>query len=671
MPELARRLFSSDGFMPHGHCYLWNPGLVWLHVVSDALIALAYTSIPFTLVYFVRRRRDIPFNWMFLCFGLFIVACGATHVMEIWTLWTPVYWLAGAVKATTAAASVPTAILLVRLVPKALAIPTAEQLRKAHDDLQRAHELLEARVEARTAELVKKNEDLATEVAERQRAEGALRASEARFRRLAEAGIIGVLSASADGRVLHANDSFLGMVGYTRDDVLAGELRLSEMTPPEWRDLDERAREQLRTVGIAAAREKEYIRKDGSRVPTLVGVAALEGGAPEYIAFTLDLTELKRAEEAIKVLREAGSEADAKFRGLLESAPDAMVIVDRDGQVVLINAQAERLFGYPREELIGQSVDLLVPHRFRAVHPAHRTEYAVNPQPRAMGSGLDLLGRRKDGAEFPVEISLSPLRTRDGVLVSSAIRDITERRRVEEELRRARDVAEMASRELEAFSYSVAHDLRAPLRGINGYSVALLEDLDGKLDAEADKFLRAISAEATRMGLLIDALLGLSRVSRTELARHPVDLTATARSVIADLQRGEPSRVVECAIAEGLVAPGDPALLRVLFENLLGNAWKFVAKRESAQRIEVGWDDAGGCYFVRDNGSGFDMAYSQKLFVPFQRLHTQSEFAGTGIGLATVDRIVRRHGGKIWAEGAVNRGATFHFTLHSGRPERT
>jgi len=159
MLEFLRRLFSSDGFMPHGHCYLWSPEIVWLHVISDALVALSYTTIPFTLYYFVRKRRDLPFNWMFLCFAVFIIACGATHYMEIWTLWTPMYRFSGIIKAITAAASVPTAILLVRLVPKALTIPTPEQLSKAHEDLKKAHEVLETRVRERTVELLRTNED--------------------------------------------------------------------------------------------------------------------------------------------------------------------------------------------------------------------------------------------------------------------------------------------------------------------------------------------------------------------------------------------------------------------------------------------------------------------------------------------------------------------------------
>lgn len=245
---------------------------------------------------------------------------------------------------------------------------------------------------------------------------------------------------------------------------------------------------------------------------------------------------------------------------------------------------------------------------------------------------------------------------------------LAETQRQAQELAQARqaqqeraDAAENATRELEAFSYSVAHDLRAPLRGINGFSVALLEDFGPALAPDARAYLNRISSAAVRMGELIDALLALSRVSRAELVIHSVDLTKLAGEVLAQLRAADSSRDVRCVVQDAVIADGDPQLLRALFENLLGNAWKFSAKRELAQ-IEFGRAD-DGVFFVRDNGAGFDAAYADKLFAPFQRLHSATEYPGTGIGLATVQRIVRRHGGKIWAEGAVDQGATFYFTL--------
>jgi PAS domain S-box-containing protein len=356
-------------------------------------------------------------------------------------------------------------------------------------------------------------------------------------------------------------------------------------------------------------------------------------------------------------LEEQRKKAEDRFRSILEAAPDAMVIAGEDGRITYVNTQAQRLFGYERGELVGQKVELLLPTRYRESHPANRAAYFGAPKVRSMGSGLDLFGLRKDGAEFPVEISLSPLATDRGLLVCSAIRDVTARRAIETALKNS-------NRELEAFSYSVAHDLRAPLRGIHGFSHALLEDSADKLDDEGKDQLNRISAAAGRMGLLIDALLALSRVSRVELRRETVNMTRAAEGVMSQLRASQPERKVEFDNQPDVVAHGDPALLRAILDNLLGNAWKFTAARPTAHIAFGTVPHAGGiAYCVRDDGAGFDMAYAGKLFVPFQRLHQATEFAGTGIGLATVQRIVLRHGGSIWAEGAVGRGATFHFTL--------
>ncbi len=322
-----------------------------------------------------------------------------------------------------------------------------------------------------------------------------------------------------------------------------------------------------------------------------------------------------------------------------------------------MNGQTERIFGYQREELMGQPLEILVPARFREKHSAHRGAYFGNLKARSMGSGLELFGRRKNGTEFPIEISLSPLKTEDGVLVSSAIRDITERKVTEMALK-------VANRELEAFSYSVAHDLRAPLRGMNGFAHVLLDTYKDKLDADGQDWLGEILLNAKKMGDLIDGLLSLARVTRRELKPERTDLSEIVRRVFERLRAAEPHRTVALSVRDGLCADVDMRLASALFENLLGNAWKFTSKVPAA-RIEFGKAEEAGpeVFFVRDNGAGFDMAFAGKLFGPFQRLHTMDEFPGTGIGLATVQRIVHRHGGLIWAEGSVDGGATFYFTF--------
>jgi PAS domain S-box-containing protein len=342
---------------------------------------------------------------------------------------------------------------------------------------------------------------------------------------------------------------------------------------------------------------------------------------------------------------------------LLEAAPDAMVVVGPDGTILLVNAQTERLFGYMRQDLIGRPIEILVPERLRAEHRGHRDAYAANPRVRAMGSGLELFGRRKNGTHVPVEISLSPVTTEKGRVIAAAIRDISERKRMDAALK-------VANTELEAFSYSVAHDLRAPLRGMSGFAHMLLDTYRDKLDAEGQDWLQEIVLNAGRMGDLIDGLLSLGRVTRGELKREAVSLSDVARKVAFRLASEFPDRAVEFSVEGDFHADVDPRLARALFDNLVGNAWKFTSKRAGA-RIEFGAtdDDGDPAFFVRDNGAGFDMAYAAKLFAPFQRLHSNSEFPGTGIGLATAQRIVQRHGGRIWAEGAVNVGATFYFTL--------
>jgi signal transduction histidine kinase len=377
-------LFSTDGFMPHGMCYEWKPGVIWLHVVSDGLIALAYYSIPLTLMYFVRRRKDLVFDWIFICFAIFIVACGTTHVMEIFNIWHPTYWLSGTIKAVTALASIITAILLVRLVPAALALPSPTQLAEANQLLQR---------------------------------------------------------------------------------------------------------------------------------------------------------EIKDREAAVQ-----------------------------------------------RYELLNNKLQ-------------------------------------------------------------------TQASQLEE-----------ANKELESFAYSVSHDLRAPLRHIDGF-VELLRS-EAQLNDEAGRHAQVISNSARQMGVLIDDLLAFSRLGREAMHPTRVEMGPLVEEVHTALMPEEDGREITWTVLPLPSVHADRNLMRQVWINLLGNAIKYTRTRERAE-ITVGCRQTEREYefFVKDNGAGFDMKYSDKLFGIFQRLHFKEEFEGTGIGLANVRRLVARHGGRTWAEGKPQEGATFYFSL--------
>jgi PAS domain S-box-containing protein len=359
--------------------------------------------------------------------------------------------------------------------------------------------------------------------------------------------------------------------------------------------------------------------------------------------------ELSRSVLRQRKQAEILAKAEQKFRSLLEAAPDAMLITSADGEIALANSRTDTLFGYNRQELLGQNIRLLIPEWSRS-------------------SGRDvreLTARRKQGTSFPSEISSSPLQTEDGLLVTSAVRDITERKQAETRIaERTQELAAM-NRELEAFSYSVSHDLRAPLRSIEGFAKILLRDYNGKqLDSVGADYLGRMRSAVGRMGQLIEDLIELSRILRVDISIETVDLTRMAKEILSDLRSRDPERQVELLIQPGMTATGDPRLLSVALTNLLGNAWKFTGKILSPSiQFSSRVTDGQEVYSVQDNGAGFNPEFADKLFAPFQRLHRASDFEGTGVGLAIVQRVIQRHNGQIWAESAVDQGATFYFTL--------
>jgi PAS domain S-box-containing protein len=393
------------------------------------------------------------------------------------------------------------------------------------------------------------------------------------------------------------------------------------------------------------------LRKDGTEFSIEISLSPLHTEEePLVFSAIRDITERKQAEQQ-----------RARLAAIVEASDDAIIGKTLDGVITSWNEGAHRLFGYSAEEIVGKPIPLLVPREREDEEPTILETVAKGEAKR-----FDTVRRRKDGRLIDVSVTVSPVRDAACTVVgvSKVARDITDRRRAETSLARAKDAAEAANRELEAFSYSVAHDLRAPLRGMNGFAQVLLDTYSDKLNADGQDWLHEILLNAKKMADLIDGLLSLARVTRSELRHERIDLSEMARSSAAQLRASESERKTAIDVQADLHADADPRMVRSLIENLLGNAWKFTAKAP-AGRIEFGAQEKDGAseFFVRDNGAGFDMAFASKLFSPFQRLHTADEFPGTGIGLATVQRIVRRHGGRCWAEGAVDTGATFYFTL--------
>jgi PAS domain S-box-containing protein len=698
------------------------------------------------------------------------------------------------------------------------------------------------------------------DITERKRAEQALRSSQERLHLIIDTAMDAVVTIDNKSRVIGWNSQAEAIFGWQAEEI-TGQYLYETIIPPRYREAHRQGLKRFLSTGESSVLNKRIeltaLHRDGHEFPIELAITPANlGGELIFNAFARDITERKRAEE--------------RFRLVIESAPNAMVMADRHGKIVLVNVQTEKFFGYARDELIGQSVEMLVPERYRNGHTHHRAAFMSNPSARPLGMGRYLFGLRKDGSEFPVEIGLNPIETEQGVMAIASIVDITERKRAEYELQqsferehRAREDAEhgrerlaflaeasaritesldyheglkqiaqiavpriadwcgidvldadgslhrvtvvhsdpakvqwayelaqryppdpnaprgaynvlrtgqaefypeipdsllvasardeeqlalarslgfksvmtvplqtrgrnlgvislvmaesgrhyttsdlslvedlarraallidnarlyqeaqslnveleqrveqrtaeliAANRELEAFSYSISHDLRAPLRHISGFVELLLKSAS-TLDEKSQRYLTTISDSAKQMGILIDELLAFSRMGRAEMRKTSVDFGGLVQEVIRDLDSYIAGRNILWNIAPLPQAYADRALLKSVLMNLISNALKFTSTRPEAE-IEIGVDSSNAdeiVYYVRDNGVGFDMKYVDKLFGLFQRLHRMDEFVGTGVGLANVRRIIHRHGGRTWAEGELDKGAIFYFSL--------
>ena len=489
-----------------------------------------------------------------------------------------------------------------------------------------------------------------------------LRISEIRYRRVFETARDGIIILDAETRkITDVNPFMVELLGYTREEFLGKEL---------W-EIGLLKDEKVSVAAFKELQEKHYIRYDDLPLETKAG----ENREVEFVSNVYsennrqviqcnirDITERKIIEGHI-----------SNLASIVESSNDAIISKKFDGTVSSWNKAAENIFGYTAEEIIGRDISILIPPEL--LHKESETLEKIKRGESILNFGTVRL--RKDGSRVPISMSQSPIRNIRGeiVAVATIARDVSERNKTLEEIQKLNESLEqrvlertrkleIANKELEAFSYSVSHDLRAPLRAIDGFSRALLEDYSEQLDEVGQNYLSRVCAASASMAQLIDDLLNLSRLSRSEMRFGKVNLSRLANEIAEQLQEKDPERRVKFTIEQGVIINGDERLLHIALINLFDNAWKFTSKME---RAEIAFGQTGGDgeteYFVRDNGAGFDMAYADKLFGVFQRLHTMKEFEGTGIGLVTVQRIVHRHGGVIRAEGRVGEGAAFYFTL--------
>ncbi|WP_241548310.1 PAS domain-containing sensor histidine kinase [Leptospira yasudae] len=461
-----------------------------------------------------------------------------------------------------------------------------------------------------------------------------------------------ILLVNKDGKIVYINGQTEKLFGYNRSELI-GQM-VEQLIPDRYRENHPHFRNsffqspQVRPMG--AGRDLFGLTKNGTEFPIEIGLnPVVTADGTLVLASIIDITERKKALE--------------RFRLVVESAPNAMVLVNHEGIISLVNNQTEKLFGYAREELVGNKLELLLPERFRSNHPTHRNHFFASPSVRSMGAGRDLFALKKDGNEIQVEIGLNPIDTDEGPMVLASIIDITERKIQEITLIRKNEL-EAKNKELEQFAYLASHDLQEPLRTVSNYIQILEEDYGKQLDDQGTKHLKTIDSATKRMSALVKALLLYSRIGRDRKLVE-TNCQSLLSEVSADLEN-----LIKQAGAIISVLDDLPTLnvyeveFRQLFQNLISNAIKFRKKNVPAH-VDIRCVRQGEFWLfsVRDNGIGIDSKHFERIFFIFQKLHLENEYEGYGIGLANCKKIVELHGGKIWIDSTPGVGSTFSFTI--------
>lgn len=669
------QLFSSDGFIPHGLCLLWNPALIGLHVSSDALIAISYYSIPAALLIFARKRHDIAYGWIISLFVVFILACGTTHLMSIWVLWYPDYALEGMVKALTAAASVPTALLLWIVMPRLLALPSAEQLRDLNVVLARevadrrhaqaaladSNEQLERRVAERTEELSRLNLQLSNEIAGRNTALERLREANETLSAVIAASPLAIVTLDRQRRIASWNAAAERIYGYSAAEAVGKDPvpLVARSREAEGEALFEKA---MTGQGISNL-EAHRVTKDGSEIVLRHAIAPLfdaHGTVSGLLAITEDISQQKKAENAL-------IEREARTRSILETVPDAIIVIDGKGTIESFSPSAERQFGWSEAEVVGKNVKMLMPEPYQENHDAYLARYAATGERHIIGRGRIVLGKRKDGSTFPMELAVGEVLLQGVPRFTGFVRDITERQTTEKRLQELQNELIHVSRlnAMGQMGATLAHELNQPLAAIVNYIGAAKQFASqqaGDISARVDDALTKAAAQARRAGDVIARLRQFVAAGKTVRVAEDINKVVEEASALALIGAKESNIHVRMELGSELPQPRiDKVQIQQVILNLMRNAVEAmhrVERRELAVKTLVNAANEVEVV-VRDTGPGLSPEINERLFQPF----VSTKGNGMGVGLSICRSIIDSHGGTIWGKPNSDGGMSFGFSL--------
>ncbi|MBW4522910.1 MAG: PAS domain-containing protein [Scytolyngbya sp. HA4215-MV1] len=698
MLDIWSQFLSSDSFIPHGHCYLWKPGLVWLHLLSDTFIALAYYSIPLTLLYFVRRRQDLPFYWIFLLFSTFIVACGTTHLMAVWTLWHPVYWLSGALKAVTAIVSVFTAIVLIPIVPKALTLPSPAQLRQANEALQlqiadrikAEQELkhyqihLEQLVAERTTQIATSKQQVEASLLREQEARSQAETTKAELQIYVERLNLALDAAKMGSWAWDLSTDQLFWTPY-HETIFGYEAGTPVRTYADWsnrvhpEDLPWVEKElQLALQNHTDFDVEHRVLLPNGQIRWIDGFGratyTAQGNPVRMAGIVLDITQRKQAEATLRLSEETTKRQLAEIEAIYATAPVGLCVLDTQLRYIRINEYLAEINGFTIEQHIGQTVQEIL----GALGNIQAQFFQ-----EVMEKGVPVLNQEVHGClpkEPDIErdwlVNYYPLTdSQGGVMgINITVREITDLKRTEqflteraEELTRLNTILSQTTallqernQELDQFAYVVSHDLKAPLRAIANLSLWLEEDLADLLPAENRHQMELLRSRVYRMESLINGLLEYSRVGRMETAVQTVDVNQLLLEVVDSLS---PNPAFTIDIASNLpTLTTKPLLMSQVFANLISNAVKH--HHRASGRIQISVQEHAQFYdfAVADDGPGIDAQHHTKIFTIFQTLKPRDEQENTGVGLSIVKKIIETEGGTITLTSQLGAGSIFRFT---------